>query len=98
MFKVMLYTYNNLSYHYIIHKKFHSQKYLIVILGYSGLSRLYRLRFIAHHCPVLRIEALKLGIHHVQQTHNTILFAELHKALAAAQRQVILVLYIAWKF
>ena len=56
-------------------------------LGYSGLSRLYRLRFIAHHCPVLRIEALKLGIHHVQQTHNTMLFAELHKALAAAQRQ-----------
>ena len=96
MFKVMLYTYNNLSYHYICisnsQKKFHSQKYLIFILGYSGLSRLYRLRFIAHHCPVLRIEALKLGIHHVQQTHNTILFAELHKALAAAQRQVILVL------
>jgi len=57
------------------------------VQGYSGLSRLYRLRFIAHHCPVLRIEALKLGIHHVQQTHNTMLFAELHKALAAAQRQ-----------
>ena len=62
--------------------------YFFEFAGYSGLSRLYRLRFIAHHCPVLRIEALKLGIHHVQQTHNTMLFAELHKALAAAQRQV----------
>jgi hypothetical protein len=63
-------------------------KNVFEFLGYSGLARLYRLRFIAHHSPLLRIEALKLGIHHVQQTHNTMLFAELHRALTAAQRQV----------
>lgn len=52
--------------------------------GYSGLARLYRLRFIAHHCPVLRVEALKLAISYVLNTHNTPLFAELHRKLAAA--------------
>lgn len=49
-----------------------------------GLARLYRLRFIAHHCPVLRIEALKLAISFVMNTHNTALFSELHKKLTAA--------------
>ncbi len=53
--------------------------------GYSGLACLYRLRFIAHHCPVLRIEALKLAISLAMSTHNTALFSELHKKLAAAQ-------------
>ena len=49
--------------------------------GYSGLALLYRLRFIAHHCPVLRVEALKLAISHVMNTHNTGLYNELHKKL-----------------
>ena len=52
--------------------------------GYEGLARLYRLRFIAHHCPVLRIEALKLAMSFVMNTHNTALFSELHKKLTAA--------------
>jgi len=52
--------------------------------GYSGLALLYRLRFIAHHCPVLRVEALKLAISHVMNTHNTGLYNELHKKLVTA--------------
>ena len=52
--------------------------------GYEGLARLYRLRFIAHHCPVLRIEALKLAISYVMNTHNTALFSELHRKLSIA--------------
>ena len=30
--------------------------------AYTGLAKLYRLQFIAEHCPLLRIEALKLAI------------------------------------
>jgi hypothetical protein len=52
--------------------------------GYTGLACLYRLRFIAHHCPVLRVEALKLAIAHVMNTHNTALYSELHKKLILA--------------
>jgi len=51
--------------------------------GYTGLAAIYRLRFIAHHCPVLRVEALKLAISHVMNTHNTSLYSELHKKLVA---------------
>ena len=29
---------------------------------YSGLAKLFRLQFIAEHCPLLRLEALKLAI------------------------------------
>ena len=30
--------------------------------AYTGLAKLYRLQFIAEHCPVYSIEALKLAI------------------------------------
>lgn len=62
----------------------HGFKFIRSHPGYTGLARLYRLRFIAHHCPVLRVEALKLAIQFVQQTHNTMLCAELVKKLALA--------------
>ena len=52
--------------------------------GYEGLARLYRLRFIGHHCPLLRLEALKLALSFVMSTHNTALFSELQKKLVAA--------------
>ena len=54
--------------------------------GYEGLARLYRLRFIAHHCPLLRLESLKLAISFVMNTQNSALFSELHKKLVAAVR------------
>ena len=30
--------------------------------AYTGLAKLYRLQFIAEHCPCYRVEALKLAI------------------------------------
>jgi hypothetical protein len=65
--------------------------------GYEGLARLYRLRFIAHHCPLLRMEALKLAISFVMNTHNTALFAELQKKLLAAVRVSTLSKTEPWK-
>jgi len=50
--------------------------------SYSGLAKLYRLQFIAEHCPCYRVEALKLAIGYCQNTHNTGLYQRLHRKLA----------------
>ncbi len=34
--------------------------------SYSGLAKLYRLTYVADHCPLLRVEALKMAIQAVQ--------------------------------
>jgi len=49
--------------------------------SYEGLAKLYRLQFIAGHCPCYRVEALKLGISYVQNTYNTTLYQRLHRKL-----------------
>lgn len=49
---------------------------------YTGLAKLFRLQFIAEHCPLLRLEALKLAISCVQNTYNTGLYQRLHRKLA----------------
>jgi len=48
---------------------------------FTGLAKLQRLQFIAEHCPLLRIEALKLAISCVQTTYNTGLYQRLHRKL-----------------
>lgn len=51
--------------------------------SYTGLARLYRLIFIADHCPTLRLEAIKTAIHYVMsQTYNVNMYQQLHKKLA----------------
>jgi len=50
--------------------------------AYSGLAKLYRLQFIAEHCPVYTVEALKLAISQCQNTYNTTLYQRLHRKLA----------------
>jgi len=50
--------------------------------AYTGLAKLYRLQFIAEHCPVYTVEALKLAISHCQNTFNTTLYQKLHRKLA----------------
>lgn len=51
--------------------------------SYTGLARLYRLLFIADHCPSLRLEAIKMAIHYVMaQTYNVNMYQQLHKKLA----------------
>jgi len=49
---------------------------------YTGLAKLQRLQFIAEHCPLLRVEALKLAISCVQTTYNTALYQRLHRKLS----------------
>lgn len=50
--------------------------------AYTGLAKLYRLQFIAEHCPCYRVEALKLAIGYCQATHNTVLYQRLHRKLS----------------
>ncbi|XP_076171677.1 COP9 signalosome subunit 1b isoform X2 [Ptiloglossa arizonensis] len=52
--------------------------------SYTGLAKLYRLIYIADHCPMLRIEALKMAISYVMTTYNVSLYVILHKNLAEA--------------
>lgn len=52
--------------------------------SYAGLARLYRLIYIADHCPTLRIEALKMAISYVMCTYNVSLYQQLHKKLQEA--------------
>ncbi|QQP56851.1 Uncharacterized protein FKW44_001662, partial [Caligus rogercresseyi] len=49
---------------------------------FSGLARLYRLNFIASHCPCLRVEALHSALSHVSETYNVSMYQRLHKKLA----------------
>jgi len=49
--------------------------------AYDGLAKLYRLQFIAEHCPCYRVEALKLAINYVMNTYNTTLYQRLHRKL-----------------
>lgn len=52
--------------------------------SYTGLAKLYRLMFIADHCPTLRIEALKMAITYVMTTYNVSLYLSLHRRLSQA--------------
>lgn len=52
--------------------------------SYTGLARLYRLIYIADHCPGLRLEALKMAITYVMCTYNVALYQQLHKKLQEA--------------
>ncbi|XP_071445855.1 COP9 signalosome complex subunit 1 [Hetaerina americana] len=49
--------------------------------SYSGLAKLYRLMYIADHCPSLKLEALKTAINYVMITYNVTLYQQLHKKL-----------------
>ncbi|XP_035718504.1 COP9 signalosome complex subunit 1-like [Vespa mandarinia] len=49
--------------------------------SYTGLAKLYRLMYIADHCPMLRVEALKMAIAYVMTTYNVNLYTNLHKKL-----------------
>ena len=56
--------------------------------SYTGLAKINRLLFIATHCPVLRIEALKLAMSHTKEnTFNTAMYTSIHGKLADAIRE-----------
>lgn len=52
--------------------------------SYTGLARLYRLVYVAEHCPSLRIESLKMALAYVTGTYNVGLYQQLHQRLAEA--------------
>lgn len=54
------------------------------VSGYTGLMRIYRLIFLAEHCPTLRIDALKLALNYIMETHNTQMYNSVHKQLTDA--------------
>ena len=49
--------------------------------GYASQGRIDRLLFIADHCSALRIEALKLALQYVMETHNITCFQSIHRRL-----------------
>uniref|UniRef100_UPI00358E854E COP9 signalosome complex subunit 1-like isoform X3 n=1 Tax=Myxine glutinosa TaxID=7769 RepID=UPI00358E854E len=55
--------------------------------GYAGPMRVERLAFVAEHCPLLRMEALRAALLHVQKTFNVDLYEELHRKLTLALSQ-----------
>lgn len=52
--------------------------------SYTSLARLNRLKYIADHCPAMRVEALKMALAYVMKTYNVSLYQQLHKALQDA--------------
>lgn len=52
------------------------------VSGYTGLMRIFRLIFLADHCPPLRIDALKLALNYLMETHNTQMYVSVHKQLS----------------
>jgi len=44
--------------------------------SYTGLMRIYRLLYIAEHCPTLRHEALLASLRYIQDTHFISLYKQ----------------------
>src|SRR5208283_2551857 len=44
--------------------------------SYTGLMRIYRLLYIAEHCPTLRHEALLTSLRYIQDTHFISLYKQ----------------------
>ena len=47
--------------------------------SYTGLMRIYRLIYIADHCPALRNEAILAALKYIQETHLTSLYKQVMK-------------------
>lgn len=54
------------------------------VSGFSGLMRINRLLFLAEHCPMLRLDALRLALNYVMETFNTQMYISIHKQLSDA--------------
>lgn len=55
---------------------------------YTGLTIVLRLKFIARHCPFLRIEALKLALQYLQSTSNTSDYIIIEKQLLSIATRI----------
>ncbi|XP_071952906.1 COP9 signalosome complex subunit 1-like [Antedon mediterranea] len=52
--------------------------------SYTGLAKVNRLLFISDHCPILKIEALRMALSYIQTTFNTQAYQKIHRELAEA--------------
>ncbi|KAH3863938.1 hypothetical protein DPMN_026946 [Dreissena polymorpha] len=55
-----------------------------LVVVYTGLAKLYRLKFIADHCPPLRLDALRTALNYVMTTYNTNLYQQIYRKLQEA--------------
>ena len=51
---------------------------------YTGLAKLNRLKFIADHCPPLKLDALRMALNYVMTTYNTNLYQQIYRKLQEA--------------
>ncbi len=56
----------------------------VYVSGFTGLMRIKRLIFLAEHCPLLRIDALRLSLNYIMETYNTQLYITVHKQMTDA--------------
>jgi COP9 signalosome complex subunit 1 len=56
----------------------------VYVSGFIGLMRINRLLFLAEHCPLLRIDALRLALNYIMETYNTQLYISVHKQITDA--------------
>jgi hypothetical protein len=49
--------------------------------SYTGLLRIYRLLYIAEHCPTLRHEALLATLRYIQETHFISLYKQVKRII-----------------
>lgn len=52
--------------------------------NYVGLAKIYRLLYVADHCPSLRVDAFKLILAYVQTTYNVPMYQDVYKRLQDA--------------
>ncbi len=52
--------------------------------SYKGLAKLYRLMYVADHCPPLKIDALRMALTSVMTTYNTNMYQQIHRKLQDA--------------
>lgn len=52
--------------------------------NYTGLTKLNRLLFVARHCPLLEIDALRIALTYVKQTFNVQLYQDIMKTMTEA--------------
>jgi hypothetical protein len=50
--------------------------------SYTGLMRIYRLIYIADHCPALRNEAIFATLKYIQETHFTSLYKQVNSTIS----------------
>lgn len=49
-----------------------------ITLSYTGLMRIFRLLYVAEHCPALRSETLLASLHYLKETSATSIYKQVY--------------------